>query len=292
MPAEAFPDPPLERLYGPGIRSWTETKLSKSVRRLILPGLPISAIPRPYRWPALLGLLEWESQGNAVDPAIRESYLISLRNRAPRFRPEFLEDLALLSLILREKMLSRESANAFLQRAQQAKNLDATTMLLDYLGRLPPPDPGLEAERMLQELDTGEMAPARFKASWRGRRNEDGTMTLLEYLGAEPHVFPPARVKDTPVTALGNRLFRGRTDLLSIVVPEGIRTIPPKAFAGCKNLTRVELPDTLEEIGKAAFLDCESLQGICVENEALLDSQLLRARNAVYCLIWTVNRIF
>lgn len=46
------------------------------------------------------------------------------------------------------------------------------------------------------------------------------------------------------------------------VIPEGVRTIPPKCFKGNHNLKKVTIPSSLLEIPESAFMDCVSLEEV------------------------------
>lgn len=48
----------------------------------------------------------------------------------------------------------------------------------------------------------------------------------------------------------------------SVIIPEGIKTIGPYAFAGLTNLRSVILPSTIEKIDQGAFYGCTSLETI------------------------------
>ncbi len=56
--------------------------------------------------------------------------------------------------------------------------------------------------------------------------------------------------------------------LVSIILPEGIRTIPARAFAACPNLTTVDIPSSVTSIGHYAFNYCgiEELNASNVSN--------------------------
>jgi hypothetical protein len=49
------------------------------------------------------------------------------------------------------------------------------------------------------------------------------------------------------------------TDLIEIIIPEGVRSIYTLAFARCKNLLFVTIPHSIEFIDRAVFTGCESL---------------------------------
>ena len=48
------------------------------------------------------------------------------------------------------------------------------------------------------------------------------------------------------------------------VVPDGVETVGPRAFAYAQALTSVALPSSLATVGDQAFLGCESLQSIAL----------------------------
>lgn len=56
--------------------------------------------------------------------------------------------------------------------------------------------------------------------------------------------------------------FKGWTNLKSIVIPNGAKTINKEMFEGCTNLRRVRIPESVTKIGEAAFSDCAKLKSI------------------------------
>lgn len=49
-------------------------------------------------------------------------------------------------------------------------------------------------------------------------------------------------------TVIGSHLFANRTDLLEVVIPEGITRIEENAFIGCPNLQSIILPESITDI--------------------------------------------
>ncbi len=83
---------------------------------------------------------------------------------------------------------------------------------------------------------------------------------LVEYTGNSSVVTIPSGVRE-----IGPRAFKEpseETNLVKVIIPEGVTTIQDEAFLGCYELTEVELPSTLRKIGKLAFWGCESLPSI------------------------------
>lgn len=57
-----------------------------------------------------------------------------------------------------------------------------------------------------------------------------------------------------------------KSNITSIVLPEGLERIPERMFQRCSKLKSVTLPSTLKEIGEYAFYDCTSLESITFPN--------------------------
>ena len=58
--------------------------------------------------------------------------------------------------------------------------------------------------------------------------------------------------------------FSNRNDIVSAVIPEGIKTIGWSAFEGCSSLVSVTLPVGLEAILSSAFAGCRSLVALAI----------------------------
>ena len=68
--------------------------------------------------------------------------------------------------------------------------------------------------------------------------------------------------KEYQVTAIGWAAFSQCTNLESITLPDGLKSIDDYAFDQCTNLESISLPDSVTAIGERAFMDCTSLESI------------------------------
>ncbi len=59
--------------------------------------------------------------------------------------------------------------------------------------------------------------------------------------------------------SIGTHAFKDCTSLLSVTLPPGLETIGDGAFEGCLSLVSVTIPDSLKEIGERVFEECPSL---------------------------------
>ena len=56
----------------------------------------------------------------------------------------------------------------------------------------------------------------------------------------------------------------GRTDLTSVVIPDGTTEILTGEYEGCKNLRSVTIPEGVRKIGESAFYGCSSLTSVTI----------------------------
>ena len=70
----------------------------------------------------------------------------------------------------------------------------------------------------------------------------------------------PSTLGGYPVTAIGDSVFASQYDLLSVVVPEGVKTLGVKSFWDCYMLEEITLPSTLTFVGNSSFEWCEILR--------------------------------
>lgn len=83
-----------------------------------------------------------------------------------------------------------------------------------------------------------------------------GKECLKKYNGSGGDVVIPDGVE-----AIGSA-FMNRTDVISVVIPDGVTSIYNHAFSGCTNLKSITIPASITERDETAFNDCDSLTDI------------------------------
>lgn len=64
------------------------------------------------------------------------------------------------------------------------------------------------------------------------------------------------------VTTIPRNAFYGFTEMTQVTIPRSVSGIGDYAFSGCAKLSGIALPDTIRTIGSYAFLNCKSLRSL------------------------------
>ncbi len=88
--------------------------------------------------------------------------------------------------------------------------------------------------------------------------NKDKTMLVCYPAGRTETSYT---VPET-VTDLGYRSFSNCTNLVELILPDGMVSIPNETFGWCALLTSVTIPASVTYIGCAAFFDCNNLTDV------------------------------
>ncbi len=87
-------------------------------------------------------------------------------------------------------------------------------------------------------------------------QEENGGVVLIKYTGADTHLTIPAAVDGKKVIALADHAF-SETGVVSVRIPETVRTLGWFTFYGCSDLKEVTLPASVKNIGYASFDGCD-----------------------------------
>lgn len=68
------------------------------------------------------------------------------------------------------------------------------------------------------------------------------------------------------VTSIGGGAFTNSDRLLSVVIPDGVKTIGERAFSDCEDLSSITIPQSLTDIGKDAFVYSYNIKEVYISD--------------------------
>ena len=135
-------------------------------------------------------------------------------------------------------------------------------LLLEYKNKIYPPAVLEKIDEIEMEKAFGlrEKTLADYRKIFKIGRVGDGYQ-ISGYKKTDPFVYIPGKINGLPVR-IASLAFLNHTEIISVTIENGLRTIESEAFSGCKGLEKIELPDTLTEIARFAFARCDNLKEI------------------------------
>lgn len=127
---------------------------------------------------------------------------------------------------------------------------------------------GYESTRIGHEMKNGKCAYCGWEFSEsQGLEFEetDGGYCLVG-IGKckDVRIVIPVMHNGKPVVAIGSGAFEGNDRIVSIEIPESVKSIGSSAFAGCTSLKEIHLPEGITVIRDNTFAGCSSLKTITV----------------------------
>jgi len=119
---------------------------------------------------------------------------------------------------------------------------------------------GLALRSRGESLGAAEQKQVQWK-DFTFEKDDYGDYEVVSYDGSDEDIVIPASVHGVPVTGIrdGAFSFYDCKDMTSVVIPDGIYSLPDYLFYDCTELSSVSLPSTLREIGEGTFENCDSL---------------------------------
>lgn len=111
--------------------------------------------------------------------------------------------------------------------------------------------------------------------------NNEKCAIILYYSGRQPEVSVPEFINygntKYPVRVIAHSAFFNNTDIVSIKLPNGLKSIKRDAFRYLDCLTTINIPSTVEFIGENAFMGCFRLKATTIPASVeIMQSQAFR----------------
>jgi len=100
-----------------------------------------------------------------------------------------------------------------------------------------------------------------FMIDW--DRDVKDTIKITKYVGSRSEVRIPPKIQNNTVNRIGTEAF-ARTNITSVIIPNGVTIIEPNAFERCTRLTSVTIPNSVKIIYNSTFSDCTSLTSVTI----------------------------
>ena len=85
---------------------------------------------------------------------------------------------------------------------------------------------------------------------------------ITGFEGKVADLVVPDIIDGIAVEAIGNHAFSGREDLISVTIPESVRTIFGFAFHNCRNLRKIALFDSIDDYYDGVCRQCDNLEEV------------------------------
>ncbi len=89
------------------------------------------------------------------------------------------------------------------------------------------------------------------------------------------------------IRTIGKFAFANNLSLEEISIPSGVETIPAECFYGCESLNGIILPETVTEIGDRAFENCKKLERAEIQNVVKIGNSAFGYCKALSDVIYT-----
>lgn len=93
----------------------------------------------------------------------------------------------------------------------------------------------------------------------------DEAKTLVKYLGTFYSYTLPSNCEGDNYI-IGSDVFQNNTNIVNMIIPEGVSGIEDNAFNGCSNISSITIPGSMRSIGNDAFNGCSALSQVNISD--------------------------
>ena len=95
-----------------------------------------------------------------------------------------------------------------------------------------------------------------------------GKATITKYNGGGgANIIVPDKIDGHEVVAIGPNVFKDKTGIRYVMLPDTLTKIGYRSFQGCTALRRITIPDSVTEIATEAFRDCTALAEVTLSKK-------------------------
>ena len=196
--------------------------------------------------------------------ANKAAYIAYISRNAKVIIKQFIDDEDIESCIAVQEyeLIKKNNIDELISYATDHKATAFSAYLMDYKEK------HIKATKTTKkETDSLSLGTVKTVAPWQISKSAESL--LGRYRGNEIEVSFPTEVDGKQITGIANsdtKVPDNYKQLVSVIIPEGYKTIGQNAFYGCKNLEKIIIPASVEEIGDGAFANCSNLKEISLPN--------------------------
>ena len=123
------------------------------------------------------------------------------------------------------------------------------------------------------------------RTDWFRYKVIEGGIQINEFRGTTERLVFPSEIDNLPVIAIANYCCGYNTSLVSVEIPDTVKTISGYAFRNCTNLQSIKLPADLEIINRYMFYECTSLTSIEIPANVKVIDEYAFARSGLTSLV-------
>ncbi|MBQ2939108.1 MAG: leucine-rich repeat domain-containing protein, partial [Clostridia bacterium] len=123
------------------------------------------------------------------------------------------------------------------------------------------------------------------RTNWFHYKVIEGGIQINEFRGTTDRLVIPSEINNLPVIAIANYACSYNDTLVSVEIPDTVKTISGYAFRNCPNLQSIKLPADLEIINRYMFYECTSLTAIDIPAKVKVIDEFAFARSGLTELV-------
>lgn len=151
---------------------------------------------------------------------------------------------------------SKQTAEEAQPQTQETQDTQTASELVEqWMADETDTQPVTAANQSDAEIDEGATPLSSFEYTLL----EDGTASIIKFIGKDADVVITSHIGDAPVTTIEQYAFEAAWDVKTVQLPDTLQFIGEFAFMDCGSLTDINIPSKVTELRRGTFAGCGAL---------------------------------